>query len=346
VLGPNSRALVAACLALATNGLAGKGNPKLTCASCHSHEAQTQTRTPMGSSIELPGHQDVLRTHPKLTFTQNGYSYVVEYRDDGGRYTVSDRTDSLTLPIRYAVGVANQTFVLQHQDRFYESLVSYYPGVAGLNITMGSQRIHPRNLVEAMGRELSNDEVTACFGCHSSGAVEQGQLHLDSLRPGLDCEHCHAGATAHLEALQQGRSGVTPPRLAQMTSEEMSNFCGNCHRTWDTVVRSRIWGMLNVRFQPYRLANSACFVGDDRRIACTGCHNPHQELVRDGASYDAACLACHGAATGEVKHWKPCPVGKSNCTSCHMPKVELPGSLSVFTDHNIRILHPGDPYPD
>jgi len=344
VPGPKSSILVAACLALATSGAAGER--KFTCATCHSHEAQTQVRTPMGASIELPGNQNVLRAHPKVTFTQNGYNYLVEYRDDGGRYTVSDGTDSLTLPIRYAVGFTNQTFVLEQQGRFYESLVSYYIGVSGLNITMGDQRIRPHNLVEAMGRELSNDEVTACFGCHSSGAVQQGQLHLESLRPGLDCEHCHTGATEHLEALEKGRPGVTPPRLGNTTAEEISNFCGNCHRTWETVVRSRIWGVLNVRFQPYRLANSPCFVGDDRRVACTSCHNPHRDLVRDDAGYDAACLTCHGAATGDARHWKTCPVGKSNCTSCHMPKVELPGSLSVFTDHNIRILHPGDPYPD
>ena len=300
----------------------------------------------MGSSVELPGHQNVLRTHPKLTFSQNGYSYLVEFREEGGRYTVTDGTNSLTLPIRYAVGVENQTFVLEQQGRFYESLVSYYTGVSGLSITMGDQRIRPHNLVEAMGRELSNDEATACFDCHSSGAVQQGRLHLESLQPGLDCEHCHSGALGHLEALQRGRSGITPPRLARMAAEEMSNFCGRCHRTWETVIRSHTWGQLNVRFQPYRLANSRCFVGDDRRIGCTHCHNPHKNLVRDDATYDSACLACHSTATPDAKHWKPCPVGKSNCASCHMPKVELPGSLSVFTDHDIRIVHPGDPYPD
>jgi hypothetical protein len=28
-----------------------------------------------------------------------------------------------------------------------------------------------------------------------------------------------------------------------------------------------------------------------------------------------------------------------------MPKVELPGGHAPFTDHMIRITHPGDPYP-
>ena len=29
-----------------------------------------------------------------------------------------------------------------------------------------------------------------------------------------------------------------------------------------------------------------------------------------------------------------------------MPKVELPGGHALFTDHMIRIVHPGEAYPD
>jgi hypothetical protein len=29
-----------------------------------------------------------------------------------------------------------------------------------------------------------------------------------------------------------------------------------------------------------------------------------------------------------------------------MPKVSLPGGHAVFTDHFIRIVRPGEPYPD
>jgi hypothetical protein len=31
--------------------------------------------------------------------------------------------------------------------------------------------------------------------------------------------------------------------------------------------------------------------------------------------------------------------------SCHMPTVELPGAHFKFTDHRIRIVRPGQPYP-
>jgi formate-dependent nitrite reductase cytochrome c552 subunit len=32
--------------------------------------------------------------------------------------------------------------------------------------------------------------------------------------------------------------------------------------------------------------------------------------------------------------------------SCHMPKINLPGGHAKFTDHEIRIVRPGDPYPN
>jgi formate-dependent nitrite reductase cytochrome c552 subunit len=334
---------------------------KFMCATCHPKEAQTQPKTPMGIGLQLPAEQTLLKDHPKLTVTWKGYTYSIERKGDLSFYTVSDGINSITLPIRYAFGVHSQTYALEHEGHFYESMVSYYPNVGGLAPTMGDERIQAHSLTEAIGRQTSSEEITNCFGCHSSDSAKDGQLHLESMKPGLDCEHCHKGANAHAEALSHGAPNAIPEKLANKASEDMSNFCGNCHRTWDTVIRMRTWGEMNVRFQPYRLAMSKCFLGNDRRIACTACHNPHSGLVRDDPkSYDAKCLACHPtSAAGDAKGGsgpagtssqaatpKFCPVAKEACTSCHMPKVELPGSQALFTDHYIRVVHPGERYPD
>ena len=321
--------------------LALSAQPK-NCATCHAKEAQSQPRTAMGIGIQLPADQVVLKQHSGLTYEGNGYKYVIENKDGVNMYTVTDGTGSLSLPIRYAFGVSSQTFVLEYNGRYYESLVSYYPTANGLAITMGSERLRPHTLVEAMGREAPDEEIVSCFGCHSSGGISQGKLTLQSMRPGLDCEHCHAGASAHMEAIAQGKPATSPRKLGAMAAEDMSEFCGACHRTWNTVLRMRVWGEVNVRFQPYRLANSKCFLGNDKRISCTACHNPHANLERDDASYDHNCVACHTKSASQ----KSCPVSDRNCVSCHMPKVELPGSHSVFTDHQIRIVRAGDRYPN
>ncbi len=329
--------LAAVCAVLC----AAPRDAKMTCATCHSREARSQPGTDMGVGIELPETQGVLKANPRLTAEANGYTYLVERKNGASTYTVTDGSGSLTLPIRYAFGVRNQTFVLEYQGKFFESLMSYYESAGGLAVTMGDEGMRPHTLVEAMGRETSNDEITACFNCHGTGGVRQGKLTLESLEPGVNCGHCHGGAEAHLSAMRSGRAAPVPAKLGDLAAEDMSHFCGQCHRTWETVVGQHLFGPLNVRFQPYRLENSKCFLGKDKRIRCTACHNPHEDLVRDDSRYDAACLACH-----RQTEQKACPAGDKNCVSCHMPKVQMAGPKPVFTDHFVRVSHAGEPYPD
>lgn len=310
----------------------------------------------MARALEKPPNLAVLARHPRLELSANGYKYLIEYKDGAAAYTVSDGHDSRTWPIHYAFGMNSQTFVLENDGHFNESLVSYYPTVGGLAITMGSEGVQPHTIVEAMGRVLGDADARGCFGCHTSGSESGGQLHAATARPGLDCEHCHTGAGVHLEAMRNGKPGPVPQKLGELGAEDMSNFCGQCHRSWETVLRNRWFGAINVRFQPYRLANSRCFIGNDRRIRCTACHNPHQDLVRDDGSYDRACLACHAAVStphlekvstaGGAPAPKTCPVAQNKCVSCHMPKVELPGSHVLFTDHFIRVVRKGETYPE
>ena len=328
-------------LALAAVTLGAPPASQTTCATCHRAEAQSQPKSAMGGAIQLPPDQETLKAHSKLTFEKNGYSYTIARKGGLSTYTVRNGADELTLPIQYTFGAHMQTFVLQYGGRFYESLVSYYPKLEGLAITLGDEPLRPRNLIEAMGRETPDEEITACFDCHGTGGVKQGRVSLESLQPGVTCEHCHTGATAHMDALAQGKNVSPPAKLGQLGAEEMSHFCGQCHRTWEFVVRKREWGIVNVRFQPYRLANSDCFLGDDKRIRCTACHDPHAKLAEDQSSYDARCLACHAS-----KPRKQCPVAQSKCVGCHMPKVTLSDGHAIFTDHQIRIARPGDPYPN
>ncbi|MGD0359444.1 MAG: multiheme c-type cytochrome [Bryobacteraceae bacterium] len=328
------------CLGLASLACAAPPAAQ-TCATCHPAQAKAQPASGMGHAIELPPDQQNLMAHPKLTFAKNGYTYTIERQGDMSTYTVRDSAGELSLPIRYAFGQHMQTYVFEYRGRFYESMVSYYPKLTGLAITLGDEQLQPHSLVEAMGREMSSQETNVCFECHATRAVTQGKLTLDSLQAGVTCEHCHTGAIAHMQNIARGNTAAMPAKLGAMGAEDMNNFCGQCHRTWEFIVRAREWGEVNVRFAPYRLANSECFSGDDKRIRCTACHDPHASISRDEAGYDRACLACHAS-----KPRKSCPVAKSNCVGCHMPNVTLSEGHAVFIDHQIRIARPGDPYPN
>lgn len=118
------------------------------------------------------------------------------------------------------------------------------------------------------------------------------------------------------------------------------------------VVRAHGTGKIdNVRMHAYRLTNSKCFDGLDARMSCLACHDPHaHELLPSVKKVDEKCPACHsaGAPVTAVDHVHPklCPVGTSQCASCHMPKIPLMNGDIAVTDHEIRIVHPGGKYPD
>lgn len=325
----------------------------LTCASCHTAQAVPQPETSMGRAMVSPNDDPLFRSHPKLTFQEGAFASTIERRGDQSIYSVTDGSNTVSMPIKWAFGAGAQTFVMEQDGHYYEGRLSYYPMVGGLDITVGDQKVSPANVNEAMGRQLSAQELKLCIGCHSTGGVSNGRVTLDSLTPGVRCAHCHVGADAHLQAISHGKLTAVPPSLKHLSGEDVSHFCGQCHRTWEMVARSPgLRGEVDVRFQPYRLANSKCFDGVDRRISCVGCHDPHREVVRDDATYDVKCSACHGSAgpTGAhligARQAKACPVATSNCVSCHMPKIDLPGGHQKFTDHEIRIVRANEPFPN
>jgi hypothetical protein len=322
----------------------------------------------MGQALQSPGHNPMLAAHPKLTFQSGPYRYTVATKDGQSTYSVTDGQGTITEPVRWAFGQRTQTFVLERGGQFYETLVSYYDEIDALDITTGDQALQPHTLEEAVGRPLATSEITACFGCHSSNSIHEGKLALSTLETGITCQRCHSGASNHLQTLSDPKSSAAgvkaarPVRLGARPAEETAQFCGACHRTFETVVRNNWFGEMNVRFQPYRLASSKCYDGSDTRISCTACHNPHENVTTETKAYDSKCLACH--ANGNAPHvatasfrptnsslnsskpGKACPVAQGNCAGCHMPQVKLTGTHKTFFDHNIRIVRPGEPYPN
>jgi hypothetical protein len=314
-----------------------------TCATCHKQQALTQPDTSMAHALELPADCTILREHPHLAFQAGRYSYSITRQGDQSIYSVTDGIATITVPIGWALGLgaAGQTYVFEREGIFYESRVSFYKEVGGLDLTFGALNSTPKDLVQAAGREMTQQDAAACFACHSTGAVHGTTAHLEDLKPGVRCENCHTQALRHMEAIKAGDvKGAAMPHLAAMTAEETSDFCGRCHRTWADIAAHGPHNLVNVRFQPYRLTNSKCYDADDKRIRCIACHDPHVEVVRGAATYDAKCQVCHGVSV------KSCPTAKKDCTTCHMPKIELPGAHRQFTDHQIRIVRAKQPYPN
>lgn len=314
---------------------------ELKCGGCHTAESRDQQTSAMAHALQTPGANATLAGHPKLQVQKGIYTYTLETKGTTTTYSVSDGTQSLSAPIHWAFGAHSQTYVYEIQGQWYESLMTYFAQIDGLDTTIGDAGIRPKTLADALGRPIDEKEREACFGCHSSDGLTTGKLDLSSAIPGVTCDHCHANALQHQAAILKGSLANLPPKLKGNSAFNIANFCGQCHRTWETVMRMPPVGVADVRFQPYRLMNSKCFVGSDARISCVACHNPHAASTPTAAKVTAACVSCHSVA----EHAKVCPVSKTDCASCHMPKVELPGSHRLFTDHDIRIVKAGESFP-
>jgi hypothetical protein len=304
-----------------------------------------QPSSPMGHAMESVEDCGMLKSHSLLTFRTGKYSYRIERQGSRSIYSVTDGVRTIEVPIGWAFGLgrAGQTYVFEKDGLLYESRVSYYRAIDGLDLTMGAINHAPLDLLQAAGREMGQQEKAQCFGCHATNAGEGLNLDLANLKPGIGCDRCHGPSAGHLTGFKTGES-VAMKKLTDGSAEQMNAFCGSCHRTWDEIVTGPKLGVANVRFQPYRITNSKCYDSADARIACVACHDPHRPLNREDASYDTNCRACHS------KGGKPaaalCKVSKNNCASCHMPRIDMPGSHHSFTDHQIRIVRRNEPYPD
>jgi len=319
------------------------------CVQCHPAQAKPHPQTPMAHAAETNAECSVLNSHPLMKVRLGRYDYRIERRNGLSTYSVTDGVDTVTYPIRYAFGLgqAGQTYILEKDGEYYESFVSYYEAIDSLDITIGDQPLQPSSLRDAAARRIGSREIATCFTCHTSNGVSGGHVSESTLLPGITCEACHGPTADHLAGLKKGDPRLfRMKKLNGMTAEESAQFCGQCHRTWEYVAEHGPHGVGNVRFQPYRLTNSKCFDVDDKRISCTACHDPHRVVDRVASHYDAKCQACHGGSGQAAKAGaRICSVSAKDCSTCHMPKVELPGAHHSFTDHRIRIVAKNEVFP-
>ena len=310
---------------------------KNPCVACHA-QGRSQPATSMAHASEPVQEATSLSQKSPLTFHSAEYSYQIEQRGDQSIYTVTDGKQTFEIPIGWAIGAGRigQTYVFQKDGEFYEARVSFFSAINGLDTTIGDSNPNPKNLLDAAGRHMEATETARCFGCHMTDAAENGRLTLDKMKPGLQCVHCHTAAAKHLAGMAEGDLDLDEmKKLKALSTDETTNFCGQCHRTLEDVLFLKQPEIDTVRFQPYRLTLSKCYDLRDPRIGCLACHDPHEELKTETAYYDGKCLACH---SGGKPGARPCRVSKKDCTDCHMPKIELPGGHHKFADHTIRIV--------
>jgi hypothetical protein len=176
-----------------------------TCVTCHPNQARLQPETGMAHAMETIAECNILRQHPLLTLRLDQYSYRLERKGDTTIYTVTNGIETFSVPLGWALGLgtAGQTYVFEHAGAMYESRVSFYKAVDGLDLTIGAQKIHPTTILEAAGRQVGEREARLCFGCHTTNSLDADKINTDRLVPGVQCEHCHGPTENHLEGLKK-----------------------------------------------------------------------------------------------------------------------------------------------
>ena len=341
------------------------GSP--SCIGCHSDQA-ARPPTAMARAAMPANEATFLPQGPPATASLRPFTYAIFAKPGGIDYSVTEGTRKLEHSLDWVLGAGElgRTFLYQVDGRWYQSEVTLYTHAPSLDITTGLPSASGTGLLSALGQALSPSEARTCFACHTVHATTSAGFNPLHAEAGLGCEACHGPGRAHANANEPGKqpkdahrdAGQGPPIFnpSRLSPVDSIDFCGACHRTFvdATLSTAHATSTAVVRFQPYRLEESKCWrATQDERLTCVACHDPHEQLSHNLATYDRHCLECHAmnantrnANTRNAAHQgKACPQSTNGCVRCHMPKVEIASMHGTFTDHFIRVVRPGEGFP-
>jgi len=340
----------------------GSANDKYSgtasCAECHAEITREQQKSEMGQTL-MPAAQSKAADFAGKRVTVDGFVYEFLSAPSGIAYTLPDSKDATQHSLTWAFGsgAISQVYFTPGATTSNESHFSYFEGIPGFDVTPAQPALRVPNRAPGQdsdtshkeaGRIVPMPETRRCFSCHAANVPAEGPI--TNIIAGVTCEACHGPVGDHVAAERAGlpQAGALIMNPGRLRPVDQVDYCGSCHATSIDVQLSGSMGLPSVRFPAYRLQNSTCW-SNDARIQCTACHDPHKPLQRGSASYDEKCFACHqssvSAKPDAVHPGKACPTATKDCAGCHMPKYEFPDVHHKFTDHQIRVVKPGEHVP-
>src|ERR1700687_2884255 len=94
------------------------------CAGCHPERARSFHTNKMSRALVPIEDCEILKSNPRLWWSEGQYSYLIEKESKGYIYRVTDGTQTSEAMLQYAFGVGeSQTYVFQADGHFRESRV-------------------------------------------------------------------------------------------------------------------------------------------------------------------------------------------------------------------------------
>ena len=331
------------------------------CAGCHAGIFQRQEASNHALSLRAPADIAELYQSLPFQFEDKSSKTLLTLRKSADNQLELDAGQGgqqAALKLRWAFGSARRGVTplgMREDGTIVESRLSWFPFDGGYSLTPGATRYDPQGVVESLGRAMTLEDVQQCFSCHTTDYTPTPQGPMLS-EMGIHCERCHGPGLEHTRVMSsrdppasgQDRKILNPARLKTFAQLEM---CGACHGRppLDTDLAALQYlerTPQTARYPSRRLVLSRCYNESADGLKCTLCHDPHGNVQQQRSQRDQACIHCHDE--GLRSKARVCPVNKTDCVSCHMPRQRVM-IHSEFTDHWIRVAArtrpevPGEP---
>lgn len=318
------------------------------CADCHTREYEAHLRSGHSRTLTKMADSDLAQRLASQTYTDPLRQQTFQFELDDDRFFVRDvdRPDMPNIPVMWLLGSGTHAQTAISVDEQTQSGVefrwSYLANKDALGTTPDHERFNDfrEGTIECFGRPLDSAGIRGCLACHTTLNPPPQLPILDSLYvANVGCERCHGPRKKHVEQAYEGLADETKPLLRYETAAAYMDACAQCHRDESRVSADQPAHEL-VRFQPYGLKRSRCYLESPGNMTCSTCHDPHDTVSSNRVVYREQCQQCHQPGTPQ-----DCPkLPTGDCVECHMPAVEWTAGIS-FHDHWIRVQGrdvPGD----
>jgi predicted CXXCH cytochrome family protein len=335
------------------------------CANCHQTEVSQWASSHHALAMLPANSESIAGNFDQGHFTDS--ELAVHFRQQGGAYLIQVKKagEAVEWEVKYSFGAYPlQQYLIDVGDG---RLQAFNIAWDTREKSAGGQRWfrldepgenHPGDAMHWTG--IYQNWNNQCADCHTTGLRRNYDAATDIYRTtwaqmAVGCSACHAAATEHAAARQNGvpsAAGVGLAALGEWVVNEAQRpprhqgapssvaqvpTCGRCHALRTSMKDGGVGEVHNefslsrleqpLYFSDGRVREEVFVLGSfeqskmyEAGVVCSDCHNPHSGSLK--AEGNAVCTQCHNARefnTSEHHHHLEGSEG-AECVNCHMPQ--------------------------